>query len=143
MAYCNLQNFAEIFILKIPFNLLKRMLRPIFCIDINTHEKFCKIYSKKLFFQKVLAFIHLFYRYHYIRYFIYSDCMWHMCTRYKEGATGDVLQKRCSLLSACNLLKKRFQHRCFPVIIAKFLRTSILKNICGRLLIKWYVRKYY
>ena len=32
------------------------------------------------------------------------------------------------------LLKRDFQHRCFPVIIAKFLRTPILKNICERLL---------
>ena len=33
-------------------------------------------------------------------------------------------------------IKKRLQHRCFPVKIAKFLRTSILKNICDRLLLK-------
>ena len=31
-------------------------------------------------------------------------------------------------------LLKRLQHRCFPVYIANFLRTSILKNICQRLL---------
>ena len=31
--------------------------------------------------------------------------------------------------------KKRLQHRCFPVNIAKFLRTRILKNICGLLLL--------
>ena len=30
--------------------------------------------------------------------------------------------------------KKRFQHRCFPVNIVKFLRTFVLKNICERLL---------
>ena len=34
--------------------------------------------------------------------------------------------------------KKRLQHRCFPVNIAKFLRTTILKNICERLFL--YVR---
>ena len=28
------------------------------------------------------------------------------------------------------LSKKRFQHRCFPVNIAKFLRTPIFKNTC-------------
>ena len=32
-----------------------------------------------------------------------------------------------------NFIKKRLQHRCFPVNIAKFLRTSILRNICERL----------
>ena len=32
-------------------------------------------------------------------------------------------------------LIKLFQHRCFPVNIAKFLRTPILKNICKQLLL--------
>ena len=36
------------------------------------------------------------------------------------------------------LLKKRLQHRCFPVNIMKCLRTTALKNICERLLLnKW------
>ena len=30
---------------------------------------------------------------------------------------------------ACNFAKKRIQHSCFPVNIAKFLRAPILKNI--------------
>ena len=38
-------------------------------------------------------------------------------------------------LQICNFIKKRFQHRCFPVIIEKFLRIPILKNICERLLL--------
>ena len=32
---------------------------------------------------------------------------------------------------ACNFIKKRLKHRCFPVNMAKFSRTPILKNICG------------
>ena len=36
---------------------------------------------------------------------------------------------------ACNFIKKRLQHRCFPMNIAKFLRTPILKNIYKRLLL--------
>ena len=32
-----------------------------------------------------------------------------------------------SLLQACDFIKKRLQHWCIPV---KFLRTSVLKNIC-------------
>ena len=32
------------------------------------------------------------------------------------------------LQQACNFIKKRLQHRCFPVNSAKFLRTPILKN---------------
>ena len=38
-------------------------------------------------------------------------------------------------LKACNFIKKRLQHRCFPVIIANFLRTAFLKNNCERLLL--------
>ena len=34
-----------------------------------------------------------------------------------------------------NFITKRLHHKCFPVNIAKFLRTSILKNICKRLLL--------
>ena len=35
-------------------------------------------------------------------------------------------------LRACNFIKKRLQHRCFPVKFANLLRTLILKNICER-----------
>ena len=37
-------------------------------------------------------------------------------------------------MKACNFVKKRLQHRCFLVNIAKFWRTPILKKICERLL---------
>ena len=33
-------------------------------------------------------------------------------------------------LQTCNFIKKRLQHRCFLVNVAKFLRTPILKNFC-------------
>ena len=36
----------------------------------------------------------------------------------------------------CNFIKKRLQHRCFPMKLAKFLRTPILKNICKRLFLQ-------
>ena len=35
----------------------------------------------------------------------------------------------------CNFIRKRLQHRCSTVIIAKVLRIPILKNICKRLLL--------
>ena len=38
-------------------------------------------------------------------------------------------------LQACNFVKKSFQHRCFSVNIAKFLKMLILKKICKRLLL--------
>ena len=34
------------------------------------------------------------------------------------------------------LLKKRLWHRCFPVNLAKFLKTRVLQNTSGRLLLK-------
>ena len=36
-------------------------------------------------------------------------------------------------LRPATLLKRRLEHRCFPEIIAKFLRKSVLKNIYERL----------
>ena len=35
----------------------------------------------------------------------------------------------------CNFIKKRLRHRCFPVKLAKFSWTSILKKICEWLLL--------
>ena len=37
---------------------------------------------------------------------------------------------------ACNFIKKRPQRKCFLVKFAKFLRATVLKNICERLLLK-------
>ena len=37
-----------------------------------------------------------------------------------------------------NYIKKRIQHRCFPMNNAKYLRTPILKNICVRLLLVFF-----
>ena len=42
---------------------------------------------------------------------------------------------------ACNIIKKGLQHRYFPVNIAKFLITPVLKNICVRLLLKIIIKK--
>ena len=54
-------------------------------------KNYVKFISKNCF-QNVLAFFDLFYSYHYIRYFIYSDCMWrHVYTICTEAATGGVL----------------------------------------------------
>ena len=38
--------------------------------------------------------------------------------------------KFTGILQACNFIKNRLQHRCFPLNIAKFLRTPVSKNIC-------------
>ena len=48
-----------------------------------------------------------------------------------EAATGGAPLKIVILKNfaqACNFIKKRLQHRCFPVKFAKFPRIFILKN---------------
>ena len=60
---------------------VKGMLLPIFCVDINTHSDrkwkiMFNLFTEKLFSQNVLIFIYIFYRYHYIHYFICSGCTW-------------------------------------------------------------------
>ena len=37
---------------------------------------------------------------------------------------------------ACNFIKKKLWHRCFPVNFWKFLRTPFIKNTSGRLLLQ-------
>ena len=46
-------------------------------------------------------------------------------------------------LQACSFVKKRLQHRCFPVNIDKFLRALILKNICGWLLLRVFLERFH
>ena len=45
-------------------------------------------------------------------------------------------------LQAWIFIQKILQHRCFPVSIAKFLRTPILKNICKQLTLEWLLPEY-
>ena len=52
-----------------------------------------------------------------------------------EAPVLESLLNKAADLQVCNFIKKRLQHRYFPVIIAKFLRIPILKNICERLLL--------
>ena len=48
---------------------------------------------------------------------------------YRKTPVEESLFIKFADLEACNLIKKRHQHRCFPVNIEKFFRTPILKNI--------------
>ena len=57
-------------------------------------------------------------------------------SQYSQKKTcAGVFQVCVEGLQARYFIKKRLQHRCFPVNIAKFLRTPILKNICEWLLL--------
>ena len=53
----------------------------------------------------------------------------------KKHQCWSLILIKLRLLQAC-FSKKRLQHLCFPVNIAEFLRTSILKSIYGRLLLR-------
>ena len=52
-----------------------------------------------------------------------------------ETPVLECLFNKAAALQVCNFIEKKLQHRCFPVIITKFLRIPILKNICERLLL--------
>ena len=45
-------------------------------------------------------------------------------------------------LRASTLLKKKLRHRCFPVNLAKFLRTPYLQNTSARLLLILFVASF-
>ena len=55
-----------------------------------------------------------------------------------QNKNGDMKsgQKLEAATRGLHFIQKRLQHRCFPVNIAKVLRTPILKNICKRLFLK-------
>ena len=54
---------------------------------------------------------------------------------HRKTTVSESLFNEVSGLQAWSFIKKRLQHRCVPVNIAKFLRTPILKNIWERLLL--------
>ena len=43
----------------------------------------------------------------------------------QKHSLADALQNRCQ---ACNFIKKRLKHRCFPMKFTKSLRTPFLQN---------------
>ena len=52
---------------------------------------------------------------------------------YRKTPVLESLFNKGAGIQACNFIKKRLQQKCFPVNIAKFLKISILKNMCDRL----------
>ena len=54
------------------------------------------------------------------------------------------LFNKVTYLQTCNFIQKGRQRKCLPANIAKFLRASILKNFCERLLLtSEYITIYY
>ena len=54
---------------------------------------------------------------------------------HRKAPILESLSNKVAGLKAFNFIKKRPQHKCFLVYIAKFLSTPILKNICNQLLL--------
>ena len=81
----------------------------------------------------------------------FSPCCYSCCFHFQKQPFADVLQNsvlkdfaRIHRKNNCvgvsdlmKLLKKRLQHRCFPVNFAKFLKAPILKNTSGLLLLRF------
>ena len=55
---------------------------------------------------------------------------------YRKTSVSESFFGKVTGLQACNFIKKRLQHKVFPVDFAKFLKTLTLKNICEQLLLK-------
>ena len=53
----------------------------------------------------------------------FKKCVLQNFSDFKESTCVGVFFNNVAGLKACNFVKKRLQHRCFPVKFAKFLRT--------------------
>ena len=72
--------------------------------------------------------------------FYKKSCFVKISQYYQENTyvevSWDEVEIKLHTVSTAILLKKRLQHRSFPVNIAIFLTTLVLKNICVQLLLK-------
>ena len=72
----------------------------------------------------------------------YRRCYVNKCSQkfrkfHMKTSLLESLLNKVAGIQVCNFIKKRLQHRYFPVKFAKFLRTPILKNIWERLLLQF------
>ena len=67
--------------------------------------------------------------------FCKKRCSKTFCKFHRKTPMLQSLFNNVAGLQACIFIKKRLQHKCFPVNIAIFLRTPILKYICKRLIL--------
>ena len=57
----------------------------------------------------------------------------------QENICASLFFNKVAGLMSATILKKRLWHRCFPVNFAKFLRTPLLQNATGQLLLNIYI----
>ena len=56
--------------------------------------------------------------------FFQTRCSWRFCNIHRKTPVLESLFNKAVGLQSCDFIKKRLRHRCFPVNIAKFLRTA-------------------
>ena len=77
-------------------------------------------------------------------YLLYKkSCSENFCNKYRKTSMLESLFNRAANFHACRFMKKTLQCRCFPVNIAKVLRTPILKNVGERPLLEVVPYKYH
>ena len=82
------------------------------------NEKLCKIDFKKLCFQNVLAFFHLFYSYHYTSVISSTPIAFDvMCVQYVQKQPPEVFLKKDVLKNFANLTEKHLRWSLFLVKI--------------------------
>ena len=60
---------------------------------------------------------------------LYKTCSYKFCKIHRKHLSGRLsFLTKTAEIQAGALLKKRLRHRCFPVSLTKFLRTSTLEN---------------
>ena len=67
--------------------------------------------------------------------FCKKRCSYKFCKIHRKTPVPEYLFNKVVYLGPATLIKKRLWHRCFPVTFVKFLRTSILENTSGQLLL--------
>ena len=60
-----------------------------------------------------------------------NKCSWKFCKLHRKTLKSESLFNKVPGLKACNFIKKRLRHRCFPVKFAKCLQYLFLQNTPG------------
>ena len=130
-VYCFLYCFVHLFLHSFLFIRISEFdLRLNFSYfhDWNSHKNMCKLHILRGCFLPCSNLTNL----QILRF--RSSCLEVLC---KKGVLKHFPNsQRNGGLEACNFIKKRLQHRWFPVNFAKILRASILQNFCEWLLLE-------
>ena len=120
---------AFIYILSIRIFFIRILFIRIIFICMFPFVYFSSVYSSSVYFSFVyFPFIYSSFVYFSSVYFLFVRSSHRKCSIKFHNIHRKYSQ-------ACNFIKKKLQHTCFPVGIAEFSRTLISKNICKQLLL--------